>query len=432
KPYNLGFAPRLGIAYQIQERTVIRAGYGRSFTASALGAVFGQAPDYDPPITNPQSVTAANSYTPVFSLLNGPPLPQNPANVNTGRYPLPSGLNTFYFFNPPSAYRIPLADSYNLTVQHEFTNTLTAEIGYVGNVGRHLFVNPNINQSAPPSPNCLLTDPNPNDPNGCSNVNARRYFVANFPGRDLTQGIYETCNCDNSSYNSLQAKVQKRAARGLDLLVTYTYSKAMANTETGGVFSNNLNWWQDHGPANFDRKHALSIAHVWQLPYGHGQHWGGSSSKAMDLVLGGWVFSGISTFYSGLPFTPTVINAPLLFGTDFANYRADAIGNPNVPNPNANEWFNPAAFVAPQAIGRNGDVPHNSLRGPRYALLNLSLGKTFTVAEGKTLEFTWENFNAINHVNLANPASTVDQSGAGQITSAADMRQMQFGLHFRF
>jgi hypothetical protein len=440
KPYNLGFAPRLGIAYQIRERTVIRAGYGRSFTASALGAVFGQAPDYDPPITNPQSVTPPNAYTPVFSLLNGPPLPQNPANVNTGRYPLPSGLNTFYFFNPPSAYRVPLADSYNLTVQHEFTNTLTAEIGYVGNVGRHLFVNPNINQAVPPSPNCLLSDPNANDPNGCSNLDARRYFVANFPGRNLTQGIYETCNCDNSSYNSLQAKVQKRAARGLDLLVTYTYSKAMANTETGGPFSNNLNWWQDHGPANFDRTHALSIAHVWQLPYGHGEHWGSSASKPLDLLLGGWVFSGISTFYSGLPFTPAVATAPLLFA-DFNHVRADAVGNPGVASPNANEWFNPAAFVAPEAIGRNGDVLRNSLRGPRFALLNLSLGKTFTVGEGKTLEFSWENFNAINHVNLGLPGgasfngnnTNVDQSGAAQITSTqADMRQMQFGLHFRF
>jgi hypothetical protein len=144
------------------------------------------------------------------------------------------------------------------------------------------------------------------------------------------------------------------------------------------------------------------------------------------------VFSGISTFYSGLPFTPQVGDAPLLFA-DFSSFRPDAIGNPNVPNPNANEWFNPAAFVAPQGIGRNGDVRHNSMRGPREALLNLSLGKTFTIAEGKTLEFSWENFNAINHVNLGQPANFVDAAGAGQITSTAtDMRQMQFGLHFRF
>ena len=426
--YNLGFAPRIGIAYQIQEKTVIRAGYGRSYTPSGLGAVFGQSPEYDPPITIPQSVNPPNSYTPVFNLLGGPPAPANPnINMTTGRFPLPNDLGVYYYFYPSDSYRIPLAETLNLTVQHEITPTLTAEVGYVGNLGRHLYVNPNANQAAPPSPNCLLNDPNPNDPNGCSNLDPRRQFYK----FGLTQGIYQTCNCDNSSYNSLQVKLQKRMTGGLDFLVTYTYSKAMANTEYG-PFSNNLNWWQDHGPANFDRTHALSIAHVWQLPFGHGRHWGGNSSKAMDMLLGGWVFSGISTFYSGLPFTPQVGDAPLLFA-DFNSVRADAIGNPSVSNPSANEWFNPAAFVAPQGIGRNGDVRHNSMRGPGEALLNLSLGKTFTIAEGKTLEFTWENFNAINHVNLGLPNNTVDQSGAGQITSTAtDMRQMQFGLHFRF
>ena len=135
KAYNLGFAPRVGIAYQVMERTVVRAGYGRSFTPAGLGAVFGQAPDYDPPITNPQQLVAPNNYSPVFSLLAGPPLPVNPPIGTSGRYPLPNGLNTYYFFNPPSAYRIPLADSWNLTVQHQFTPTLTAEVGYVGNVG---------------------------------------------------------------------------------------------------------------------------------------------------------------------------------------------------------------------------------------------------------------------------------------------------------
>ena len=417
--YNLGFAPRVGIAYQVMERTVVRAGYGRSFTPAGLGAVFGQAPDYDPPITNPQQLVAANNYSPVFSLLAGPPLPANPPIGTSGRYPLPVGLNTYYFFNPPSSYRIPLADSWNLTVQHQFTPTLTAEVGYVGNVGRHLFVNPNVNQAAL-DPNCTAQT--------CSDWNQRRLFYQRF---GLPQGIYETCNCDNSSYHAMQVKVQKRATHGLDFLATYTYGKAMANSETGGPFSNNLNWWQDHGPANYDRTHTLTISNVWELPFGHGRHFGSSSNRAVDLALGGWAFSGVSTFESGLPFTPTVSNAPLVYA-DLNSVRADQIGNASVPNPNANLWFNPAAFTAPQTPGRNGDVRHNSFRGPGLYNFDLSLGKVFTVAEGKTLEFKWENYNATNHVNLANPNSTVDVSGAGQITAAATMRQMQFGLHFRY
>ena len=420
KAYNLGFAPRIGIAYQAMERTVVRAGYGRSFTPAGLGAVFGQAPDYDPPITNPQQLVAPNNYLPVFSLLAGPPLPVNPPIGTTGRYPLPNGLNTYYFFNPPSAYRIPLADSWNLTVQHQFTPTLTAEVAYVGNVGRHLFVNPNVNQAAL-DPNCL-TD------GTCNDFNARRLFYQKF---GLTQGIYETCNCDNSSYHALQVKTQKRASHGLDFLATYTYGKAMANSETGGPFSNNLDWWQDHGQANYDRTHTATISYVWELPLGHSHRFGASSSRAVDLALGGWAFSGVATFESGFPFTPNISGANQVYA-DLNQVRADRIGNPSVPHPDANLWFNPAAFTAPQSPGRNGDVRHNSFRGPGLYNFDLSIGKIFTVAEGKTLEFKWENYNATNHVNLANPNSTVDVTGAGQITAAATMRQMQFGLHFRY
>ncbi|HVN20998.1 MAG TPA: TonB-dependent receptor [Dongiaceae bacterium] len=418
--YNLGFAPRLGLAYQLMEHTVIRAGYGRSFTPSGLGAVFGQAPDYDPPVTIPQQLNQNNNYEPVYNLFSGPPLPPNPTVGTNGRFPLPGTLNVFYFFNPPSAYRIPLADSWNLAVQHQFTPTLTAEVAYIGNVGRHLFINPNVNQAAPPDPN--------SDPATWNDYDSRRLFFQRF---GLSQGIYETCNCDNSSYHALQAKVQKRAAQGLDFLVTYTYSKAMANSETGGAFSNNLNWWQDHGPANYDRTHTVTISHTYQLPFGRGRRWGSNMGRAMDMILGGWDFSGISRFESGLPFT-VFSDGPNLYA-DFNSVRPDQVGDPHVPHPSANMWFNADAFAVPQEVGRNGDVRHNSLRGPRFNQLDLSLGKVFRVTESKTIEFKWENYNAFNHVNLANPNSYIgDPQNVGKIYAAADMRQMQFGLHFRF
>ena len=420
--YNLGFAPRLGIAYQIQPKTVIRAGYGRSFTPSGLGAVFGQSPEYDPPITIPQQLNPTNSYSSVFNLLQGPPLPPNPQVGADGRFPLPSTLQVYYFFNPPSSYRIPAVDFWNLTIQHEFTPTLSFEAAYVGNVGRHLYVNPNVNQAVP-GPG--------------ADFNQRRLYFQKF---QLTQALYETCNCDNSSYNGLQLKLQKRVSHGLDLLVTYAYAKALDNTEYGSVYDNNLNFRADHGPSNFDRTHTLTVSNVWELPFGRGRHWGSQVSRIMDLVLGGWVFNGISTFYSGMPFTAYVSNTANV-NADFNHVRADQIGNPDVPHPNANLWFNPAAFTAPQGLYRDGFVHRNSLRGPREALMNLALAKTFTIAEGKTLEFRWENFNALNHPNLALPnngggtpaTEFVDAQGAGQIVATqVPMRQMQFGLHFRF
>jgi len=416
KPYNLGFAPRIGLAYQIFSNTVVRAGYGRGFNAAGVGAVFAQNPEIDPPVQFVHNLTSANQYgnaVPTF-LTTGPPPPANPPIGSTGRYPLPDGVVVYFYFDTPSSYRIPLADFWNLSVQHQIRSSFTVEAAYVGNVGRHLFLNRNENQAVP-GPG--------------SDFNLRRPFFNKF---GLTQAIYDVCNCDNSSYNSLQLKAQKRVTRGLDFLATYTWSKALTNGEGGYNFADNYNVRADHGPASFDRKHAFSLVNSWELPIGKGRRYLAKAPKPVDLVAGGWRFNGITTVYSGLAFTPALSNAPSV-NADFNSFRPDLIGNPHASHANATLWFNPAAYTQPQAPYRNGDARKGSLRGPGLAVLNLSLAKEFILTEGKTLELRWENFNALNHVNLGLPGNQVDTSSAGQITSVANpMRQMQLGLHFRF
>ena len=414
KPYNAGFAPRLGLAYRLRLGTVVRAGYGRSFNGAGVGAVFGQNPELDPPVQFGQFLSAPNIYStavPTF-LTTGPPLPPLFPIGSNGRFPLPDGVGVYFYFYPLDRYRIPLADFWNLSVQHEIRSDLTAEVAYVGNVGRHLFANRNTNQAVP----------------GPGDLDPRRPF--NKFG--LSQGVYDVCNCDNSSYHSLQAKLQKRTSHGLDFLLTYTWSKAMTNSEGGYNFSDNYNIRGDHGPASWDHTHAVTLLHTWDLPFGKGRRWAAQTSKVADAVVGGWRFSGVTTLLSGAAFTPFVSNAPLL-NTDFNNVRPDIIGSPHVPHPNRDLWFDPAAYTSPQQPFRNGTASKGSLRGPPQYLFNLSLSKIFVITEGKTLEFRWENFNAFNHTNLGLPNSTVDVSDAGRITYAAtDMRQMQWGLHFRF
>ncbi len=411
--YNTGFVPRLGIAYQVNAKTVVRTGYGWSYNPSGLGAVFGQGADYDPPIVNPQSVPQSNPYTPAFQLLNGPPSVPNPPVGANGRYPLPNGISVYYFTDPLSSYRIPRADFWNFTIQRELTADFALEVAYVGNVGRHLFLSLNRNQAVP----------------GPGNYDPRRPLYQKF---GLEQGIYQTCNCDNSSYNALQAKLQKRMSHGIDFLLTYTYGKAMGNSEGAGGFSDNYNVRASHGPMSWDRTHAVTLTNNLELPFGVNRRYAMGGSHVADLIFGGWRIGGVSTFASGLPFTPTVANAPLV-NTDFNYVRADIVGNPNVSNPNASLWFNPAAYTAPQQPYRNGTASRNSLRGPALYDSNLSLAKNFIPMEGKTLEFRWEVFNAFNHVNLGLPNSTVDVSGAGQITyTQTAMRQMQLGLRFQF
>jgi TonB-dependent receptor-like protein len=414
--YNLGFAPRLGLAYQLRPTTVVRAGYGRSFNAAGVGAVFAQNPELDPPVQFVYNLNAPNPYgsaVPTFLTSGIPAPPAPPINLSTGRYPLPDGVSVYFYFDQPNAYRIPLADFWNFSIQNEIRTNLSLELAYVGNVGRHLFANENRNQAVP----------------GPGDYDPRRPFFPNF---GLEQGIYNVCNCDNSNYHSLQAKLEKKTSHGLDFLLTYTWSKAITDSEGGYSFDNNYNLRGDYGPASWDHTHALTLLHTWELPFGKGRRWAANGNKAVDALVGGWRFSGVTTMLSGAAFTPFVSNAPLL-NSDFNSVRPDVIGNPGVSNPNANEWFNPSAYTAPQQHFRDGTASKGSLRGPAEYVFNLALAKNFFIAEGKTLEFRWENFNAFNIDNLGLPNNTVDVSGAGQITSTATaMRQMQFALHFRF
>jgi len=414
-PYNLGFTPRLGVAYQVQNNTVVRAGYGESFNPAGYGAIFGQGDEYNPPATIIQTVPQANFYEPDFNLLTGPPAPANPPVGSNGQYVLPDGISPVNFFWPLNAYRVPQAYFWNFSVQHQFGSGLAFQVAYVGNVGRHLYLNPNLNQAVP----------------GPGSVDSRRPFYAPFGDE---QGIYYTCNCGNSNYSGLQAKVEKRASHGLDFTLNYTYGKAMGVANFGGGgFDDNRNWGASYGPLSFNSIHALTLINVWQIPYGHGQHWGANIGKPLDLILGGWSLNGITTLQSGRPFSPMVSNAPLLNDPDFNGVRADIIGNPHDIKQSAAEWFDPSAYSEPQQPYRDGTASANSLWGPATYVVNLALEKTFVLSEGKTLQFRWENFNAFNIDNYGQPANTVDVSGAGQITyTATPMRQMQFGLHFRF
>ncbi len=413
KSYNLGFLPRIGLAYQATEKTVVRVGYGESFNPGGLGAVFGQGADYNPPIVNPQSLSQLNPYTPVFNLLNGAPPPQSPQVSSSGRYPLPNGIGINYFTDPLDSYRIPEVYFWNFTVQQQIAKDFALEVAYVGNVGRHLFLALNRNQAVP----------------GPGDFAPRRPFYNQY---GLTQGLYQYCNCDNSNYNSLQTKLQKQFSSGFDFLLTYTYSKALGDSEGAGGFSDNYNVRASYGPMSWDRTHMITLEHNLDLPFGRGRRWKMGNNLIADAVLGGWRVSGVHTFGSGLPFTPTVSNAPLL-NADFNSVRADVIGDYHVSDQNRNLWFNPAAFTEPQQPYRNGTAGRDSLRGPGLAVSNVSLSKNLIPSEKWSLELRAEAFNVFNHVNLGLPNSTVDTSGAGQITYAqVAMRQMQFGLHLRF
>lgn len=428
--YN-NFSPRLGIAYSLNPKTIVRTGWGRSYFPGTFGWTFNTlAADVYPSIVN-QDLVSSSSFFPVQfsgtatpgspSLGTAPPTPVFPTIPSNGKLPLPNGIGDSTI---PTNQKIPYVDSYNLTVERVVFTDATLSLGYVGNVGRHLNGGWQLN-SAVPGPG--------------SDFNLRRPLNVLIPGVSwsqpfgLTQGIFNKCNCESSDYNALQAKFTKRFSRNYSLLASYTWSKSLDFGEFG-TDTNQFNYRMDHGPAVFDRASVFTIGHTVLLPFGRGQHFFSDAGSILNSFIGGWEWTGITSVESGLPFEPSISNASL--NSDMG-MRPDKIANPyaGVPH-NQFGWFNPAAYAVPAPF-TFGDASRNSLRGPGYFDADWGLDKKFHLTERFDLQLRWEVFNALNRANLAQPDNNVTpgNTDAGFIHDVIggnpgqiSMRNQQIGL----
>lgn len=225
-------------------------------------------------------------------------------------------------------------------------------------------------------------------------------------------------------------KLDKRYAKGLTYSLSYAFARDIS--EYGSDVTSAPTLYApagyDRGPSPNERRHILTISGIYELPLGRGRYFGGGLPRAVDALLGGWQLSGLYRFVSGAPLTFTVPGATLGNGV---NTRPNLVGDPRLANPNAQVWFNGAAFADP-ARYQFGNSGVGILRGPRIQVLDTSLMKDFHITESRYFQFRWELFNAPNHVNLNNPNTTVDQPTTGRILSAGDARQMQLALKFIF
>ncbi|HEV8483858.1 MAG TPA: TonB-dependent receptor [Blastocatellia bacterium] len=414
-PTYKAFAPRLGIAYQLKEKTVVRAGYGRSFDIGVFGSLFGHTVTQNLPVLQQQDLQTSG-FARVFTLTSGPPAPFFPAVPSNGKLPLPNGI---FARARPFTQTLPTVDAWNVTVQHTLMRNSSVEVGYVGNKGTHVFAGggPAFNVNQPVSD---LSQPD---------ADKRKPFFGKF---GWTQGIDFFCNCADNRYNALQTKFETRFA-GLSILAHYTYAAAKFNDGDYFIHDRSVS----RGPTDEDRTHLFFFSNVWDLPIGRGKALLGSSSKTVDLILGGWQLNTVSTWASGLPFTPGVSGANC--SVNSGPCRPDLTGDPDGDKTQFN-WFKvgigPGTPWAKAASGQFGNVGRNTLRGPHYFNTDASLFKKFQVSETKKLEFRIEAFNLFNHVNLGQPDSCVDcGSNAGHINGlapGAQMRQFQFGLRFAF
>ena len=398
------FAPRFAVAYQLNPKTVVRTGYGRSYYQGTFGWTFNNlAADIYPSVVT-QQINSASRFNAVFPLTTAPPPVSFPIIPQNGLLPLPDGISDSYI---PANQKIPSVDQWNLTVERILPSNLAISAGYVGNVARHLNSGFQMNSAVP----------------GPGPLNPRRPLFNSF---GLTQGIFDKCDCSSSNYNSLQVRAEKRFSGSYSLLASYTFSKTLDFGEFGTP-TDQYNARLDYGPATFNRTHVFTLAHPWILPFGKGHKYFSNATGIMRAVAEGWQFNGITSIESGLPFSPTLANNGSL-NSDMS-LRPNIVADPlNGISQNRNQWFNPGAFAVPAPF-TFGNAAKNSLTGPNLFNMDLSLAKNFPIGERVNLQFRWETFNALNRSNLALPNTNVDVGGTGGLITdiQSPMRNMQLG-----
>ena len=430
------FAPRIGAAYQVGKNTVVRAGYGWSYNLGTFGSTFGHNVTQNPPVLDYQQVVnpASQPFAAVFNLAQGPSLPAPITIGSNGTFPLPNGITPKF---RPAIMTMPVVYQYNATVERQITDKVAASVGYVGNSTRHgwLGTSNNIN------PNEAEWFP--------STQTAVQPYFAPF---GWTQALNYYCNCTNAQYHSLQALFAVREWKGWTLQGNYTYQK---NYTWDGPYDTNYYfiYGPQDGASGFGETqllphHQIVIAQNFDVPFGHGRHWGAKSSKPVDLALGGWILGSISTYYSGLPFSPVLQN----YGTGVQpstgpnNRPVQGTGAVYPSTQNRNQWITgcpnlqctSGPFLFP-ASGTFGNYPIDVLIGPHYFNEDFNISKWFAITERVSFGLRMDSRNFFNHTNLGIPNNNVQSPTVGQIGSIAfngvngtGMRTLQFSGTLRF
>jgi hypothetical protein len=418
-PDRNNFGPRLGFAYTITPRTVVRGGYGISYVH------FSRAGGGDLlPINGPQVVNAViNQADPTA------------ASFLPGEKGYPAGLADPSQFNPltanitymPRDFRSSRVQSWHIGVQRELVRNMLVDVAYVANRGDGLLLFANYNQAFP------------NNAAGTIPLQNRRPI----PGySDITYAF----NGGKSRYKALQARWEWRVSRDVTLLNALTLSEAKDNGAQSLENSNGnfpapqdfRNLDADFGLSNYHQPYNNTTSFVWMLPFGHDRRWGSNVSPLVDALIGGWELAGINTVYAGEPVTFTYTAGPTFqvsgINQDFRganNYRPNVTCDPMASGSarTITNWFNRDCVSVPTDPSQPfGNAERNSVRGPSYWQLDFALSKRLPLGGPAQFEFRLEAFNALNHTNFRAPNGNRSAGAFGTITSTYDPRQFQFGF----
>jgi carboxypeptidase family protein/TonB-dependent receptor-like protein len=427
-------APRLGLAYQFDQKTVIRAGYSHIFGPSNQAAQ-GTVGPFGFRIEYPWQTTNDNGVTP-FNLLRNPyPL---------GFRALPGaadGLLTQAGANLQSALQdtiTPWSQQWNLNIQRELPWQMSMEVAYVGTRGLQLSRNGedglSLNQLDPQylSLGSALNQQVDNPFFGlgtggffASPKISRGQLLRPYP--QFTDIIPLYSSGASSNYHALQVSFSKRLSRGILIDGNYTWAK---NIEEGLTHQDSYNIRGDRGLATIDIAHRFVISYLYELPFGKGRKFGANAPGGLDAIIGGWQFNGITTFQSGTPLTITANNTAGLFNPltrPNTNGKDPRLGGK--VDERLNKYFDTSVYSQPPAFTFGNVGPTVNIRNDGVRSFDLSLFKQFAPTERMRVQFRVEALNAFNTPRFGSPTTSVTSTTFGQITSQANSpRQLQFGL----
>jgi hypothetical protein len=412
---NGNFAPRFGLAYRFNDKTVARGGYGITVNPDSFRNMVVAYP-----AVISQSYSGANSYQPAGTLATGIPQATFP-DISAGILKLPLTLTTTTY---PRKYRRGYIESYNAAVQREIASGFTFQSTYVGTLVIREVVQLNLNAANP----------------GGGTAGGALYQTLG-----TTAAIYQETPMGTANYNALQNTLRKRFTHGGGSMgINYTYARGIDNYADNSDATPLINYLplysKNRGVQGFDRTHNFQAFGNSPLPFGKGQRF--LNQGIGGEVLGGWQIDNIISWTSGVPLTvsasATSLNAP--GNTQFANQlvpRVKVLGGHNANQP----YFDPTAF-APVTTVALGTSSRGAVRGPGYFNWNVGLSRTFLFAERYSFQVRGEAFNLSNTPFFGSPGlnvSTVTTSngvqnlnGFGVISSASNQRTLRFSGRFSF
>jgi hypothetical protein len=412
------FAPRFGIAYSPDSKTVIRTGIGIFFSQDNSNSVFFDlARNLAVRNSNISTTGQGNvTYDSAFPSTSG-------ATVSVGAP---------YAYSDNPLHHTPYSMQYLFNIQRQLGATWSVEAGYLGSVSHHLYGFWNQNEGIP-------------SPIGNS--------ASHLPFGDFTF-IQSVEDMGNGEYNSFSLKVSKRFSAGISLITAFTHSVSIDDTSGIRIQGYDTLFPQnsycircERGPSSFDARNRLVVSPLYELPIGTGKRLNINNSVA-NAVVGGWQVGGIFTLQSGTPQTIIIGGVDNSLTQNLGYDRPNSTGiSSSLSNPNPNGWYNRAAFVeAPQ--GFFGNLGRDTAIAPGIFSINAEVHKNFRIKERHQVQFRAEAFNLLNHPNFGGPNGNILQGAAvpgapagtphlgfgaiNTLASGIPMRQLQLGLKYTF